>query len=223
MAPVGPLKFKRIPEPVRQRLERAAAAAWEAVVDTHAEQAANFVALMSQRLASDHAVERYISEMDVRDPMASAIRSRALVRLAEAPQPDDGEEDGVEAGDEGQRRGLKRFRPDLIAKGIARKVRETEAVEEWVRLAIARAEEEVLLAQIDNAVEFTEIVHDHLALDEAVEDYIDLMRIAGGRAQSVYQRTMARLADTHLPPTGSPGVLPGKSTSTSTSTSTPAS
>jgi hypothetical protein len=207
MASVGPFKFKRIPEPVRRQVERAAAASWEAVVDAHAEHAARFVALMSQRLASDQAVDRYLSEMDVRDPMASAIRSRVLIRLEDLPvetiDHDAGDDDSASAG------GLKRFRPDVVAKGIARKVRETEAVDEWVRLAIARAEEGVLLAHIKNAIELTTVLAGHLALDEAVEDYIDLMRLTGGRAQSVYQRTMARLADLHLPPVGTPGTLPG--------------
>jgi hypothetical protein len=205
MSPVGPLKFRRTPEAVRQKLERAAAAAWEAVVDTHADHAARFVTLMSERLAFDQAVTRYLAELDLRDPMASAIRSRTVIRLTESavPLPEEPESD-----DEG-RKGLKRFRPDVLAKGIARKVRETEAVEEWVRLAIARAEEGVLLTHIENAVEVAGIVEGHLGLDEAVEDYIDLMRITGGRAQSVYQRTMARLADLHLPPEGVPGTLPG--------------
>jgi hypothetical protein len=205
MSPVGPLKFRRTPEPVRQKLERAAAAAWEAVVDTHADHAARFVTLMSERLAFDQAVNRYLAEIDIRDPMASAIRSRTVIRLADLPAPlPEGLED-----EEVARKGLKRFRPDVLAKGIARRVRESEAVEEWVRLAIARAEEGVLLTHIENAVELAGIVEGHLGLDEAVEDYIDLMRLTGGRAQSVYQRTMARLADLHLPPEGVPGSLPG--------------
>jgi hypothetical protein len=204
MASIGRLKFKRTPEAVRRRLEMAGAAAWEAVVDAHADHAARFVALMASRLAFDQAVERYLSETDVRDPMASAIRSRVLTRLEalsdDLPAAPDAEpDDGSEQGASGESGGLKRFRPDVVAKGIARKVRETEVVEEWTRLAIARAEEGVLLAHIDNAVAFADIARRDLGLDEAVEDYIDLMRLTGGRAQSVYQRTMARLADLHLP------------------------
>jgi hypothetical protein len=210
---VGPFKLKRIPESVRRQSERAAAASWEAVVDAHAEHAARFVALMSERLASDQAVDRYLSEMDVRDPMAAAIRSRVLIRLedlpAPAPETDDAEVDESRPDDGSPTAGrLKRFRPDVVAKGIARKVRESDAVDQWVRLSIARAEEGVLLAHIDNAVALTAILADHQPLDEAVEDYIDLMRITGGRAQSVYQRTMARLANMHLPPVGTPGTLP---------------
>lgn len=205
MARLGPLRFKRTPEPVRRQLEVAAAAAWESVVDAHAVSAARFVGLTHPRLPFDDALDRYLSEVDVREPMASAIRSRVLTRMGSAP-PVGGEAsaDDVPAESESDGGGLKRFRPDILAKGLARKVRETEAFEETVRLAIARAEEGVLLAHIENAVGFTTIVRGHLALDEAIEDYIDLMRITGGRAQSVYQRAMARLADVHLPADGSP-------------------
>jgi len=187
MAQIGPLRFKRTPEPVRRQIEMAAAAAWESVVDAHAGHAARFVGLTSHRLAS-------------------AVRSRVLIRLEqESPPPDGaGREEGAgetDAEPDASIGGLKRFRPDIVAKGIARKVRENEAFDEWVRLAIARAEEGVLLAHIDNAAAFTGILHGHMGLDEAIEDYIDLMRLTGGRAQSVYQRAMAKLADLHLPPT----------------------
>lgn len=205
MAQIGPLRFKRTPEPVRRQIEMASAAAWESVVDAHAVHAARFVALTAHRLAFDQALDRYLSEMDVRDPTASAVRSRVLVRLERAaPGRNDasqGEQPDDAATTPDAAAGLKRFRPDIVAKGIARKVRENEAFEEWVRLAIARAEEGVLEAHIQNAADFTAILHGHMGLDEAVEDYIDLMRITGGRAQSVYQRTMAKLADLHLPQT----------------------
>jgi hypothetical protein len=197
MTPVGPLKTKRIPEAVRRRLDMAAAAAWEAVVDAHVGNAIRFIALAAPRLSFHQAVNRYLSEMDVRDPMASAIRSRVLIRME--GELNEAGTSASEAPPTGSA-GLKRFRPDVVARGIARKVRETEAFEERVRLAIARAEEGVLLAHIENAVAFTEIVQEYQGLDEGVEDYIDLMRITGGRAQSVYQRAMARLADLYLPP-----------------------
>jgi hypothetical protein len=200
MAPVGPLKFKRTPEPVRRRLETAAAAAWEAVVDAHARHAALFARLAAHRLPVDQAVDRYLSESDLREPMASAVRARVLLRLEAAPaSPAEAQAAAGDRPKADKPGGLKRFRPDVLARGIARKVREHDAFEESVRLAIARAEEAVLQAHIDNAVEFSGILGGHLGLDEAVEDYIDLMRITGGRAQSVFQRAMARLADIHLP------------------------
>lgn len=203
MAPVGPLKFKRAPEGVRRQLEVAAATAWEALIEAHAAHALRFVALMSARMRFDDAIDRYLEEMDVRDPMAASVRSRVLVALEDVETEDghaerpwnrvfgDGEATGA--------RRLRRFRPDVLVKGMARMHRESEAAEQWVRLAMARAEESVIRAHIDNALVFAGITRGHLELNEAVEDYIELLRVTGGRAQAVYQRTMAHLADLHLP------------------------
>jgi hypothetical protein len=198
MTPVGPLRFRRTPQAVRRRIEVAGATAWEAIVATHAEEALRFASLMADTLAFGPAVERYIDEMDIRDPMASAVRSRALTAArsgaAERLETD-------EAGDEGESRGLelRRLRPDRVVRGIARKVRENEATEQIVRLAIARAEEAVLRTHIQNAVGFGRMLRENQSFDDAAEDYIDLMHLTGGRAQAVYQRAMARLADLYLP------------------------
>ena len=205
MSPVGRLKMKRMPESVRRQIEVASASAWEDLVEVHASQALRFVALVSMRMPFDEAVSRYLAEMDVRDPMASSIRSRVLIALEDAQvehqeQPGTGVIDGAEGGEDGD--GLRRFRPDVLMKGIARKVRATEEAEQWVALSIARAEEAVLQAHIHNAVLFADLLRNEATLSEAVEDYIELLRVTGGRAQAVFQRTMARLADLHLPEDG---------------------
>lgn len=208
MTPAGPFAFRRLPEAVRRQLEVASATAWEALVEVHSSHALRFVALMSAHLDFDEAVVRYLEEMDVRDPMASAVRTRVLVALEDAlgregDRPSLGVYDEDE--DRDQFEGLKRFRPDVLMKGIARKVREIEALDEWVRLAVARAEEGIIKAHVDNAAVFSALLRDHMPLNEAVDDYLELMRVAGSRAQSVHQRAMARLAEVHLPPVSGEG------------------
>ena len=207
MSPVGPLKFKRMPEGVRRQVEVAAASAWESLVEVHTAHALRFVALVASRMPFDEAVSRYLTEMDVRDPMASSIRSRVLIALEHAqldhedrPTLSAYRTEGGEQDDDDD--GLRRFRPDVLMKGIARKVRESEEAEQWVALAIARAEEGILRAHIGNALTFAAILRTHTTLAEAVEDYVELLRVSGGRAQAVFQRTMARLADMHLPEEG---------------------
>ena len=212
MNPMGPLGFRRGPENVRRQVDVAAAAAWEALVEAHASHALRFVALMAARLDFDEALDRYLEELDVRDPMASAVRSRVLIALEHALQeePDRPTLRGYDQGDpaeppegaERQDRGLRRFRPDVLMKGIARKVRDAGEIDEWIRLAVARAEEGVIRAHVDNAVIFVAVLQGHEPLNEAVDDYLELMRVSGGRAQSVHQRTMARLAELHLPHDG---------------------
>ena len=207
MSPVGRLRLKRIPESVRRQIEVASASAWEDLVEVHASQALRFVALVATRMPFDEAVSRYLDEMDVRDPMASSIRSRVLIALEDAQveqreEPARGVLEGGGAEGEEDGDGLRRFRPDVLMKGIARKVRATEEAEQWVALSIARAEEAVLGAHIHNAVSFADLLRAEASLSEAVEDYIEMMRVTGGRAQAVFQRTMARLADLHLPEDG---------------------
>lgn len=205
MAPIGPMSFRRGPEHVRRQADVAAAAAWEALVESHTGHALRFVALMAARLDFDEAIDRYLDELDVHDPMASAIRSRVLIALEHSMEEEPGRPslsgyEGAESPEsESGGRGLRRFRPDVLMKGIARKVREGGEVDEWIRLAVARAEEGVIRAHVDNAVVFVAVLRGHEPLHEAVDDYLELMRVSGGRAQSVHQRTMARLAELHLP------------------------
>ena len=150
MTPVGPIGPRRLPERTRRQMEVAAAAAWEAIVEVHTGHALRFIALLGDRLGFDRVVDRYLDELDIREPVASAVRSRVLVALEHALEPSEErpslrlEEEPAEgeAGvDEAGGRGLERFRPDRIFEGIARKVRESEAREQWVALAVARAEE----------------------------------------------------------------------------------
>lgn len=211
MTPIGPMRFRRGPEDVRRQVDVAAAAAWEALVEAHTGHALRFIALMATRMDFDEALTRYLDELDVRDPMASAVRSRVLVALDHALQEEDDrpslhayDDDDRGAESRSDRSGLnpaalRRFRPDVLMKGIARKVRDTGMVDEWIRLAVARAEEGVIRAHIENAIMFVSVLRGHEDLDEAVDDYLELMRVSGGRAQSVHQRTMARLAEMHLP------------------------
>ncbi|NIP81139.1 MAG: hypothetical protein GWM90_18750 [Gemmatimonadetes bacterium] len=201
MTPISPLTPRRIPEDVRRQLDVAAAAAWEALVEIHASHALRFVSLMSAHLDFDQAVDRYLDELDVRDPMAAAVRSRVLVALEHALDERDDRPSlaAFRSDDDDGLEGLKRFRPDVLMKGLARKVREIEALDQWVALAVARAEEGVIKGHVDNAVVFAALLRGHLQLDEAVDTYLELMRVAGGRAQSVFQRAMARLAELHLP------------------------
>ena len=210
MSPVGPMKFKRTPEPVRRQVEIATATAWEDLVEVHARHALRFVELLRGRLAFDDAIRRYLDEMDLRDPMASSVRSRVLVALEDGRLADEraGRADLLAAEDDaaaGGQDGLRRFRPDVVMRGIARRARASEEVDQWVALATAGAEEAVIRVHIANAMAFAALHGDGALLADSVEEYIDAMRITGGRAQAVFQRTMAALAEQHLPEAGPAG------------------
>lgn len=195
--------YRRLPETVRHRVEVAAAMAWEALVEAHSAQAREFVALFEEQMPLDEALTRYVRDMDLSETMVAAVRTRVLVAIEDAQvrrstesltlRPDAEVEEPVD--DDGWRR----FRPDVMMRGVLERQKKNEEVERLVELAIARAEEEIIKTHVDNAITFAALLDEFGPLSRGVEHYIAAMNIVGGRGQAVLQRTMARLADVHLP------------------------
>ncbi|MGQ0561310.1 MAG: hypothetical protein ACT443_05490 [Gemmatimonadota bacterium] len=197
--------YRRLSDSARHRIEVATAMAWEALVDAHTAQALEFIALFEERLALEDALNRYLREMDLPDTMAAAVRTRVLVTIEDTgPDPlrppvplREGAEPGAAEDDEEE--GWRRFRPDVVMRGVIERQRSKEEIVRLVELAIARAEEEVIKVHVDSAITFAALLEDSGALSRAVEQYISALNVVGGRGQAVLQRTMARLADVHLP------------------------
>jgi hypothetical protein len=194
-----PARFlRRLPDSIRSRLEVASALAWEALVETHVAHAFQFIGLMDDYSPLEDALSRYLLEMDIAESMAQAIRTRVLVGIDDDPiEPTP--EPGEPAADEDQD-GWRRFRPDVVMKGVRERQRRQDEADTLVELALARAEEAVITTHVDNAITFAALLDEHLPLAGAVQQYLGAVDLAGGRAQAVFQRTMARLAEVHLPP-----------------------
>jgi hypothetical protein len=186
--------------------------AWEALVEAHIGQALEFIALFADRLPLEDALNRYIVEMDMGETMGAAVRTRVLVMTEDSEEPGmrpagvlrnadmDGQSNELaisrsEEDDEGWRR----FLPDAVMRGMFERQRGKEEIERMVELAIARAEEEVIKVHVDNAITFAALLEDAGPLSRAVQQYIAALEVVGGRGQAVLQRTMARLAEVHLP------------------------
>lgn len=177
--------------------------AWEALVAAHGQHALHFIALLSGRVRFDEALTRYLREMDTSTQMAAAVQTRVLVALEPVerqtsvlpplPFAADAEEPLEEA------EGWRRFRPDVVMREVKERYRRNEEVERLVQLAIARAEEGIIGVHIDNAITFAALLEPYGSLGRAVEEYTNSLGLVGGRAQAVFQRTMARLAEVHLP------------------------
>lgn len=190
------LSGRRLPETLRSRLEVASALAWEALVDTHAQQAHAFVRLLEDRLPLEEALPRFLLEVDLGDAMASAVRNRALVAIegvgedASPPVlPDDADEET----------GWARFRPTAVMREFRARQRRDDETEMRIKLALARAEETAIATHVDNAITFAALLEGYLPFDRAIAEYLEAVGLIGSRAQAVHQRTMARLADVHLP------------------------
>lgn len=209
---------RRLPDSVRRRIEVATAMAWEALVEAHAAQAQDFVQFFSERLGLEDALVRYLLEMDLDDTMAAAVRTRVFVGLEQAEagvaadaggtlRLHDGEPAGAPGNGGGERAGLfgdesdgwRRFRPDVVMRGVIRRQRESEETSGMVALALARAEEAIIQTHVDNAISFTALLGEYVGIARAVQHYLGAVILTGSRAHAVFQRTMARLADVHLP------------------------
>ncbi len=196
----------RLPDPLRRRLEVASAMAWESLVDAHAEEALEFLALLHGRMGMQDALSRYLREMGIVEPMTTSVRTKVLVALEHAeggrvpmvrdPARPREEDDPGEEEDEGWRR----FTPGALVRGVRERQEERDETDRVVMLAMARAEEDIIQKHVDNAITFAALLESTVGLDGAVQEYIRTVGLGGGRAQAVFQRTMARLAEVHLPP-----------------------
>jgi len=176
--------------------------AWEELVTTHTQQALAFIDLLREHMTFEEALVRYLREMDLTEAIANSIRTRVLVALEDRPadQPKlqlHEEPQDENAPDPGE--GWRRFSPGTVMKNVRERQKRQEEADRWVELAIARAEEAIILTHIDNAITFVALLDDEMSLGKAVQAYVGAVHLTGGRSQSVSQRTMARLAEVHLP------------------------
>lgn len=213
----GPFYPRRVPDSVHRRVEVATAMAWESLVDAHTAHALDFMVLLAGRLEMQDALNRYVREVGVIEPMSTAVRTRVLVALEDEEsagrrvQLHEAEVAATEAAheaaaeqeaerrveEEGER--WRRLTPRALVSGVRERQRSRDETERLVLLAMARAEEDVIGTHVDHAITFAALLEPFMGLDRAVKEYIHVVGLGGPRAQAVFQRTMARLADVHLP------------------------
>jgi hypothetical protein len=76
--------FRRKLEPAAERrLRLAAARAEESVIRAHVDNALMFVDTLAEDLTFDRAIETYIREMAIPEPLASVVATRTLVVLGQ--------------------------------------------------------------------------------------------------------------------------------------------
>ena len=78
---------RRLSAEAEQRLRLAQARAEEAIIRTHVENALHFVDSLAPDLTFERALDVYIREMGIPDPLASTIATRALVQLGDTLTP----------------------------------------------------------------------------------------------------------------------------------------
>jgi len=78
---------RKLSADAEQRLRLVQARAEEALIRTHVENALLFVDTLSTDVGYERALDIYVREMSVSDPLASVVAKRALVTLGEALVP----------------------------------------------------------------------------------------------------------------------------------------
>jgi hypothetical protein len=194
----SPVSFlQRMPPELSRRLERAEALARETLMDTHAELATDLVGILSPRMPFDQAIERYLESMQLEGEEKEAIGTRAVAIL------DEGElqEDMAREGTRGWGWDWRYATPLGVLRYISRVQKRSNEEELWLELAAARAEEKLVEAHVQFALEFVNLMdeHDHADPTRAVAHYLERLDVPELRARMVYQRVMARLAEDLLP------------------------
>ena len=186
---------------VRRKLEVTSAMALEALVEAHVAQANQFIATLAEYESLEDALPRYLRELDLRETMAAAIRTSVLTTIEDvepgtAPRAIPRTQ-SLDHEDESWTDLLRE--PGRMVRGVLRRQKRSEDFERVVLLALARAEENIIRTHVENAISFVALLENHTTLDRAVQEYLQAVGLAGSRGQTVFQRTMAKLADVHLP------------------------
>ena len=188
---------------VRRKLEVTSAMAWEALVDAHVEQANQFIATLAEYESLEDTLPRYLRELDLRETMAAAIRTRVLTTIDDHvdEEPTRAIPRSPQAQEDESWTDLLR-EPARVVRGVLRRQKRSDEFERIVLLALARAEENIIRTHVENAISFVALLENHTTLDRAVQEYLQAVGLSGSRAQTVFQRTMAKLADVHIPLNG---------------------
>ena len=189
------LWHQRLPEELDRKLERAEAFAREDMIETHAELASDLVGVLAPRMPFDEAIDRYLESMGLEGEDAEAVGSRAVALLDEREISEDLAREGTRGW------GFDwRYATPLGALRFIQRQRKRSAEEQlWLELAAARAEERIADAHAKHAQGFVDILEEEVDPTRAVELYVERLNLPETRARIVYQRVLARLAESLLP------------------------
>ena len=194
MQPTLPLRFQRLPSERARRLELAVAAATEARLDTHAEQALNLVAVLSPRMSFDQAVDRYIDVMGLDHDEGQTVQTRALLVLSESDSAD-----ALSRDPRRERLNWRYATPRGAVRYVRRQLRRNAEEDLWMELSTARAEESIIRIHVKHALNFVHILEGEFTPPRAISLYLEQMEIPSSRTRVIYQRALARVAAVELP------------------------
>jgi hypothetical protein len=184
------MPIRQFPRSLRARVRVAYAVAWEALVDTHTEQALLFIGEFASRLSPLDALELYFTVAPVSESMHEAIRTRTLSTIEldclppRAPLP--------------VLRGWRLLRLDLVLKLIRYRRSYHEKTVDLAKMVGAQAAEKVTNTHVRNARELADLLASLMPVERAVAAYLQAFYLPLGAGQVVMQRVKAAVAGSHL-------------------------
>ncbi len=187
---------RRLTPALRGQLQVAYARAWQALSDTHFQQAVLFTRRVADRLALGEALDRYFREVAVPVAMRETVRARALLELADTIP---GVADAAAVGDPWQR-----LRPDRLVESVRRRAQWVEETTLQCRMAACLAEAAVAETHTRMAVEVARLLGEAVPLDEAVMVYVRTFDLPARDSDVVFRAALARLGEWHLTTAAAP-------------------
>jgi hypothetical protein len=171
-----------------RRVQVAYARAWEALVETHRAEAANFVEALAPLVSADEALDAYFREVPVPLGMRDAVRTGAFLRLDFSTL-----DSPVTEGTPG---GWALLNPGTFL-GITRRMAvATQEARRRMTLAAARALEGIAATHKQNALDL--LATRTGSSEEGIRHYIRTMDLPAHQAQMVYQQALAAMAEGEL-------------------------
>lgn len=187
---------RRLPPATKARLQIAYARAWEALSDTHFQQAVLFTRRVADRLCLGEALDRYFREVAVPVAMQESVRARALLELADSIP-------GVAAADAAADP-WERLRPDRLMESVRRRAQWVEETTLQCRMAACMADAAVVETHTRMAVEVAELLADSMPADEGVMVYIRSFDLPARDCDTVFRAALTRLGERQLTTGGTP-------------------
>jgi hypothetical protein len=185
---------RRLPPALRGQLQVAYARAWQALSDTHFQQAVLFARRVADRLALGEALDRYFREVAVPVAMQETVRARALLELADTI-PGASSEPG--SADPWQR-----LRPDRLVESVRRRAQWVEETSLQCRMAACLADAAVAETHTRMAVEVAKLLGDTMPPDEAVMVYVRTFDLPARDSDAVFRAALGRLGEQQLTTVG---------------------
>ena len=180
------MSLRRVPDALHLQVRVAYAAAWEALIDTHTQQARQFVCEFAPRVRVLDGMDLYFRVTAVPEAMQEVVRSRTLTGLDLESLPSFVELPVLA--------GWKRLRLDLLLEQHAYRRRYHEKTIALARMVGARAAEAVVATHVENAIGFSHLLKGVLPVEAATDHYLREFNLSAGMAQMVRQRVQARVA-----------------------------